>query len=68
MAIGIAAGLLIALVVARWATPLLYGVNARDPLTYTAILGFLALVGIVASWLPARRASRVHPAEVLRGE
>jgi ABC-type antimicrobial peptide transport system permease subunit len=68
VAIGVVAGLAITLSAARFATPLLYGVSARDPLTYGAVIGLLALAGVLASWLPARRAARVHPAIVLRGE
>jgi predicted permease len=68
VAIGVAVGLLTTLAAANWAAPLLYGISARDPVTYVAILAFLALVSVVATWLPARRASRVQPAVVLRGE
>lgn len=45
---------------------LLFGVQASDPVTYAATFVILALVGTAALWLPARRASRVDPASVLR--
>jgi ABC-type lipoprotein release transport system permease subunit len=69
---GVGIGVLIGGVIAVGATkalaPYLYGVTTHDPLTYTAIFALLALVSTVASWLPARRAGRVEPAVVLRGE
>jgi putative ABC transport system permease protein len=68
VAIGVVGGVLAALVGARWAQDLLFEVDARDPLTYTAIIAFLGVVALLASWVPARRAARVHPAAVLRGE
>ena len=45
---------------------LLYGVRLRDPLTFIAAAVVLAIVGAVAGWIPARRASRIDPATVLR--
>ena len=48
--------------------PLLFGVGPADAVTYAAIAAFLAAVSAVASWIPARRAGRVGPAEVLRAE
>jgi len=47
---------------------LVFGVSATDPLTLVAVGGLLALVTVVASWIPARRAMRVDPAVVLRAE
>jgi ABC-type antimicrobial peptide transport system permease subunit len=45
---------------------LLYGVEPRDPVTLAGATGILAAVGAFAGWLPAWRASRIDPAEVLR--
>jgi putative ABC transport system permease protein len=45
---------------------LLYGVEPRDPVTLVGAAGILAAVGAFAGWLPAWRASRIDPAEVLR--
>jgi predicted permease len=66
--IGIAAGLVVALLAARFAAPLLYGIDPRDPVTYAGIVVLLAGISLAASWVPARRAARVQPASVLRGE
>lgn len=45
-----------------------YGVSVRDPVTYAAVPLLFALVGFVASYLPARRATRISPTEVMREE
>jgi ABC-type lipoprotein release transport system permease subunit len=45
---------------------LLFHVQARDPATLVAAMVVLALVAMLAGWLPARRASRIDPANVLR--
>ena len=47
---------------------LLYGVSARDPLTYAALAALLALVALTATLLPAWRASRVDPILAIRTE
>jgi putative ABC transport system permease protein len=68
VAIGAAAGLLGSLLLARYLGQFLFGITATDPLTYALMLGFLGVVTLGASWLPARRAGKVEPAVVLRGE
>jgi predicted permease len=67
-AAGVGAGLVLFAVVARFLRAFLYGVAPGDPLTLAA--ASLALVGValLASWIPARRAARVDPAESLRAE
>ena len=65
---GLALGLLIALAGARVLATQLYGVSERDPLTFAGISALLAGVVVVASWLPARRATRVDPMTALRAE
>ena len=44
----------------------MFGVSASDPLTLAAVAGTLALVALLASLVPAYRASRLDPSEVLR--
>jgi putative ABC transport system permease protein len=65
---GLSAGLLAALALTRWLQALLFGVSASDPVTYVGISLLLALVGLVACWIPARRAAKVDPMIALRHE
>ena len=65
---GAAVGLAAALIGSGVLSSQLYGVSARDPLTYAAICLVLGGVVLAASWLPARRATRVDPAVALRAE
>ena len=65
---GLVAGTLLFLGLGRGLSALLYGVGPRDPLTIAAGVALLGTVALVASWLPARRAARVEPIQVLRGE
>jgi predicted permease len=65
---GVAIGLAGALIVARLMESLLFGIGATDPLTFASIPALLALVALVASYVPARRASRVDPMLALRHE
>lgn len=63
---GLAVGVAVALVLARFVEGLLYDVSPRDPLTYGAVACLLAFVALLAAWLPARRAARVDPMMALR--
>ena len=63
---GACAGVGAALLLTRYLTALLYGVKATDLWTYVAVVGVLAVAVAVASFLPARRASKVDPAVALR--
>jgi ABC-type antimicrobial peptide transport system permease subunit len=65
---GLAAGLLVAWLGASVLQGFVYGVSVRDPLTYLMVPLLFAGVGFVASYLPARRATRVSPTEVMREE
>ena len=67
-ATGLLAGLLVALALSRLLASLLFGVGATDPATYIGVSGLLLLVSAVASWIPARRATRVDPVSALRSE
>lgn len=66
--IGLGIGLASALLVSRLLASLLFQISPTDPPTYFALTGVLALVGLVACWLPARRATRVDPLVALRSE
>jgi ABC-type lipoprotein release transport system permease subunit len=55
-------------VVTKVMTSLLYGVSATDPAAFVLAPGVLALVALAACLIPARRATRVDPASVLRDE
>jgi predicted permease len=65
---GIIGGLALFAVVARFLRTFLYGVAPGDPVTLAIASGLLIAIAALASWIPARRASRVDPAEVLRAE
>jgi putative ABC transport system permease protein len=67
-AAGIAIGMIVAAVATRVMSALLFGVGALDPLTYIAVAIGLGTTALLASYLPAHRASRVDPAEALRAE
>lgn len=67
-ALGIAVGLGTFLMVARFLQSFLYGVAPADPVTLVATSLLLIAIAALASWIPARRASRVDPAETLRAE
>jgi putative ABC transport system permease protein len=64
--VGVAIGAGVSLWASTFVATLLYGVEPRDPVTLVGAAGILAAVGAFAGWLPARRASRIDPAEVLR--
>jgi putative ABC transport system permease protein len=66
--IGIAMGLVTAGFATRVMSTLLYGVGALDPATYAGVAVGLGLTALLASYVPAARAARVHPAEALRRE
>jgi putative ABC transport system permease protein len=66
--IGLAAGLLLALILNRSIKGLLVGVSTTDPLTLTFTAIVLLLVALLASYIPARRATKVDPMVVLRYE
>ncbi|MDQ3951222.1 MAG: FtsX-like permease family protein, partial [Gemmatimonadota bacterium] len=66
--VGAGIGLVGAFALARVLRTLLVGVSAQDPAIFATVPGTLILVAILASWLPARRASRIQPVEALRYE
>ncbi|MBA2436608.1 MAG: FtsX-like permease family protein [Chthoniobacterales bacterium] len=68
LAAGLALGLLLALVTARILSSVLYEVSSLDPIAFTAAPLVLAAAGLLATWLPARRATRISPMAALRTE
>lgn len=67
-ALGAVLGVAISLGAARLLTTFLYGVKPGDPITLLSVTLLLTIVGLVACWLPARRATKVDPLVALRYE
>jgi putative ABC transport system permease protein len=66
--IGIALGLVVALAVTRMMKTLLFQISANDPATFVVSAGAFAAVALLASYLPARRATLIDPAAALRAK
>jgi ABC-type antimicrobial peptide transport system permease subunit len=66
--IAVALGLPAAWMAAKFSSSFLYGVRPHDGVTFTLVPAFLAGIGLVACWIPARRATKVDPQRVLRYE
>jgi putative ABC transport system permease protein len=64
--VGVLVGAAISWMLARLVATLLFGLQPHDPATLVAAAVILAAIGGLAGWLPARRASRIDPANVLR--
>jgi len=67
-AIGVVAGLALALASGGVIRTLLYDTSTTDPATVVVVGAVLLGAALLASWIPARRATSVSPAEVLRGD
>ena len=65
---GVAIGLLLAIATAKIVSGILYGVRALDPIAFTVAPLVLTIAALIATWLPARRATRVDPVQALRAE
>jgi putative ABC transport system permease protein len=66
--VGVGSGVVAALALPRFITSLLYQIPPRDPMTYTVVCIVLTLVALLASYIPALRATRVDPMVALRYE
>ena len=65
---GLIIGLLLAFATGRVVASMLYQVSPFDPIAFTVAPLVLALAGLLATWLPARRATRISPMDALRTE
>ena len=65
---GLAAGMALSLIVTPLLRRSLYGMSPFDPIAYLEIAGILLATSLVATWIPAARATRVEPAITLRGD
>jgi predicted permease len=68
IAVGIVVGVMTAIGVTRFMSTLLFHVRPLDPMTFIVMTMVLAVVGVLACWIPAARASRVDPLTSLRAE
>lgn len=66
MAFGVAAGLALSWWTSRYVETLLFGLGPRDPATFAAAAALLVAIGLIAGWIPARRAASIDPVRVLR--
>lgn len=66
--LGVGIGVVAAMALSRLLGGLLYGVSPLDPVSYAVSVAGLLLVGLLAGWIPARRATRVDPLTALRSE
>ena len=64
--VGILAGVVVALGATRIMTSLLYGITATDPVTFVSICAIIGVIALVASYMPAYRATRVDPLVAIR--
>ncbi len=67
-AAGLALGIALSLALTRTLTTLLFGTTPTDPATFASVIAALAAVALAASYVPARRASRIPPVEALRSQ
>ena len=66
--VGLVGGAILSVWAAQYASGLVFGVGALDPVNFVTTPSILLAVGIFAAWLPARRAASVAPSTTLRAE
>src|SRR5262249_41263428 len=66
--IGVLIGAPISMAASQMVKSMLFGLSTRDPATYGAVALLLAIAGLMACWIPARRAAKVNPMVALRFE
>jgi predicted permease len=68
LGLGLGSGLLLSILCAQLLRGTLYGLSPFDPITYIGIAAVLTIAALLATWIPARRATRIDPAVTLRGD
>jgi ABC-type antimicrobial peptide transport system permease subunit len=68
LASGSAVGLLLGMLTSRLLAQIVYQATSRDPLVLAGVIAAMMLIGLVATWIPARHALAVNPARLLREE
>ena len=68
LALGLITGLVASWFAARAIQAFLFGVGRHDPITVLSVCGLLAVSGLIAAMIPARRTASVHPMQALRTE
>lgn len=66
-AFGVGVGVVASLAAARTLRTMVFGITAHDPITFAIVAVLLAVVAVIASYVPARRATRIDPLVALRG-
>jgi len=66
LGVGLAIGLVLALLLARGLQVMLFGVGTADPTVFAAVVAVLVVSGVAACLIPARRATRVDPMTAMR--
>jgi ABC-type lipoprotein release transport system permease subunit len=66
--LGMGLGLVVTVTVTRWVESMLFSVSPNDPWTIISVASIFLLSSAAATWMPAYRASRIHPMTALRYE
>ena len=66
--IGSAVGLSLGVIASQLLSQIVYQATPRDPVVFAGVMLTMSVLGLLATWIPARRTLRVHPAQLLREE